>query len=88
MTWFSGILVFVIAWWLFFFMSLPFGVKSQQEAGDDIVPGTVESAPRRPYLWRKALVATVLAALFLLFFDWLLASDLVALRPAPGARPG
>ena len=82
MTWFSGIFVFVIAWWLFFFTMLPIGVVTQDEAGGDIVPGTVESAPEKPHLLRKALAAALLAAISLFLFDWLINSQLVTLRPA------
>ena len=82
MTWFTGIIVFVITWWLFFFMMLPVGVKTQEEAGGEMVPGTVESAPKKPYLLRKALAATLLAAISLVLFDWLVNSQLVTFRPA------
>ncbi len=82
MTWFSGILVFVIAWWLFFFMMLPIGVQTQAEAGGEIVPGTVESAPNRPHLLRKAIAAAVLATLAVIFFDWFLDSQIITLRPS------
>ena len=83
MTWFGGIMVFVIAWWLFFFMMLPIGVKTQAEVGGEIVPGTVESAPIRPHLLRKAIAAAVLATLAVIFFDWFLDSQIITLRP-PG----
>ena len=82
MAWFSGIMVFVIAWWLFFFMMLPIGVKTQAEVGGEIVPGTVESAPERPHLLRKAIAAAVLATLAVIFFDWFLDSQIITLRPS------
>ena len=81
LTWFSGILVFVISWWLFFFMMLPIGVQTQAEAGDEMVPGTVESAPKKPRLLRKAIAAAVLATTAVFFFDWLLGSQIITLRP-------
>lgn len=82
MTWFGGILVFVITWWLFFFMMLPIGVQTQAEAGGEIVPGTVESAPTRPRLLRKAIAAAVLATMAVIFFDWFLDSQIITLRPS------
>ncbi len=57
----TGILVFVIAWWLFFFMALPIGIQSHDEAGEEVEPGTPSSAPVRPRLLMKALAATILA---------------------------
>ena len=41
MTWFTGILVYVIIWWLVLFMVLPWGVKVPEEPE----PGHASSAP-------------------------------------------
>ncbi len=57
----TGILVYVISWWMIFFVALPIGIQSQSEAGEEIQPGTPESAPAKPRLFLKALVASVLA---------------------------
>ena len=67
----------VTVWWLIFFMALPFGVVPEEHP----VPGTVESAPARPYLLRKVLITTVLAVLVTCAIAWLLDSGLVDLRP-------
>jgi predicted secreted protein len=55
---FGLIVVYVIVWWIVFFAALPVGVRHDRadEKGHD--PG----APDRPMLWRKAAVATVVAA--------------------------
>jgi len=42
-------------------MVLPFGVRTQGEAGS-VVPGTPESAPVKPALLRIALITTLVAA--------------------------
>ena len=74
----SGAIVTVVTvWWLIFFMALPFGVAPQEHPA----PGTVESAPARPYLLRKVLVTTVLAVLVTCAIAWLIDSGLVDLRP-------
>lgn len=57
----GGIIVFVIAWWLCFFMVLPIGVQGQWE-DDSTVPGTEEAAPKNPMLAKKALWAAAGAA--------------------------
>jgi len=65
----SGIVVFLIMWWLVFLMSLPVGVKSQQESEDETVPGTPESAPEKPRIGWKVLATTVITAvLFTLYY--------------------
>lgn len=57
----TGMLVYVISWWMIFFVALPIGIQSQSEAGEPVEPGTPESAPAKPRLLLKALVASVLA---------------------------
>lgn len=57
----GGIVVFVITWWICFFIALPFGVRSQFEEGET-TPGTEEGAPANPQLLKKAMWATVGAA--------------------------
>ena len=50
-------LVFLIAWWLGWFLTLPFGFRTP----DKVEPGHAPSAPERPRLLIKAAIATVLA---------------------------
>lgn len=52
------LLVFVIVWWIIWFMTLSFGVKTP----DTPEPGHVASAPEKPRLWIKAAVTTLIAA--------------------------
>jgi predicted secreted protein len=60
---FPSIAVFFVIWWLCLFVVLPFGVRSQHEMNEVVAPGTDAGAPHRPYLIRKALVTTILAAI-------------------------
>ena len=53
----TSIAIYFIIWWLVLFAVLPFGVRSQQEAGS-VAPGTEPGAPARPLLWRKLLATT------------------------------
>ena len=71
MTWPLGIAIFVTIWWTVLFAVLPFGVRSQHEAGE-IQAGTDPGAPVRPLLLKKALWTTVIAAiLFAALFYWM-----------------
>lgn len=56
-----GIALYFMIWWLTLFAVLPFGVRTQAEAGE-VVPGTPESAPAAPRILRIALINTVLAS--------------------------
>jgi len=58
MTIASGVVVFVMAWWISFFAVLPIGVRGQFEEGG-ITPGTEEGAPANPMLLKKVLWATI-----------------------------
>ena len=59
----GSLMVIAIAWWLAFFMMLPFGVRSQLEDGN-VVPGTEPSAPTAPRLRCKAIAAFAIALIF------------------------
>ncbi len=76
MSWLSGIVVFVIVWWLVFFMTLPVGVRraGEVERGND--PG----APERPRLGLKAAVTTAIAGVLTLLVFLLIDSDRFAFR--------
>jgi predicted secreted protein len=64
------------------FILLPFGVKTDEEAGTAKVPGQADSAPYRfnlpRHLLKAAIAAAILFALYYLnwSFGWITASDL------------
>ncbi len=82
MTWTSGIVVYVIIWWLVFFMALPIGVKPPHEVGETAESGHEGGAPTRPHLGKKVLAATVIAALFWGVAYWVIEYDIITIRNA------
>jgi predicted secreted protein len=56
-TWTSGIVMFVIIWWMVFFAVLPWGIR---RAGDEAL-GHDAGAPAKPRLWLKVGVTTGVA---------------------------
>ena len=76
MSWLSGIVVYVILWWLVFFMALPVGVRraGEVERGND--PG----APDRPRLGMKAAVTTAIAGVLTLLVFLLVDSEWFTFR--------
>jgi len=57
-----GILaLYFVIWWITLFAVLPFGIRSQHEAGD-VVAGTEPGAPVLPGLLRKAVITSLIAA--------------------------
>jgi predicted secreted protein len=78
-----AVAVYLCIWFITLFAVLPFGVRTQDEAGE-VVPGTPESAPAafrfgRVFVWNTA-VATVCFAVFYVAYtqNWL---GLVATPP-------
>lgn len=59
---FSAFAIYFIIWWLTLFIVLPLGLRTQAEE-NEIVPGSVESAPARFRALRVFLMTTVLAAI-------------------------
>ena len=79
MTWFTGVMVYVIIWWVVLLTVLPWGVK----VPDNPEPGHATSAPQNPMMWRKALVTTLIATILWGLAYWLIESEWLTLRPPP-----
>jgi predicted secreted protein len=60
-----AIATYFTIWWIVLFAVLPFGVKSQHEAGvaQSLPSGADPGAPVAPMLVRKALWTTVISAI-------------------------
>ena len=68
MSWPLAVAIYFILWWVALLAVLPFGVRTQGEAGR-VVPGTPRSAPAAPDLKRIMALATgVSAAAFVLVY--------------------
>ena len=61
-NWVTGLLVYVIVWWLVFFMVLPWGIRPMET--EDVEKGHAPSAPQKPRILLKMAVTTVIAAVF------------------------
>jgi predicted secreted protein len=80
MSWVSGIVVYIVLWWLIFFMTLPFGVKSPHEAGEVVEPGHSDGAPVKTGLWLKVGITSVIAAVLWGIAFYLISSDMISFR--------
>ena len=61
----SGALaLYFVIWWILLFAVLPFGVRSQAEAGE-VIRGSEPGAPARPALREKAIWTTLVASVVL-----------------------
>ena len=77
MTVFTGIMLYVIIWFVVLFTVLPWGVK----APEHVEPGHAEGAPDRPRLGLKAIVTTGIAALVWAIIYLLIDYEIVSFRP-------
>ncbi len=57
----GGLALYFVIWWILLFAVLPFGVRSQAEAGE-IVKGSEPGAPAAPALREKAVWTTLIAS--------------------------
>ncbi len=76
MTTTSGIVLYVLIWWMVFFTTLPWGIR---RAGDED-KGHDAGAPVSPRLWLKAGITTVVAAALWGVGYWLVESEYLSLR--------
>ena len=63
--------IYFVIWWITLFAVLPIGMRTQAEA-EDIVPGSVESAPARFRGGKVVLVTTIVSAV--IYGGWYVAT--------------
>jgi len=89
----SILAIYVLTWIFVAFVMLPFGVRTHEELGIELVPGQAESAPAnfRPgrLALRAAVIAAVLTLLWVLNWEqgWITRESFDFMLP-PGKRSG
>lgn len=76
MSWFVGVAMYVVIWWLAIFAVLPWGVRPA-EKGD---LGHAAGAPANPRLWLKVGLTSIVAAVLWLIMYAVIRFGLVDLR--------
>lgn len=76
MTWFNGMAVYVVTWWVVLFMVLPWGARPPESPQI----GHASGAPERPMMWRKVAITTVVAAGVWLVIDLIILSEWISFR--------
>lgn len=74
----SGVVVYVLVWWLVLFTVLPWGLQRAEPGEPVFEPG----APSRPRLWRKLGITTVIATVIFLIIYGIIAAELYSFRDA------
>jgi predicted secreted protein len=78
-----GAAIDLVIWWIVLFAMLPIGVRTSEEAGESEVPGSVESAPHKPHLLRKALATTVVASIVFAIVYVIIVHQVITLDDIP-----
>ncbi|MBO6825123.1 MAG: DUF1467 family protein [Sneathiella sp.] len=79
MTFVGGLVVYSIMWFVVLFTVLPWGVRTQQDEGE-VEPGTVESAPANPAIWKKLLATTIVTGILFALLYTVIELELIDLR--------
>ncbi|HWK67938.1 MAG TPA: DUF1467 family protein [Rhizobiaceae bacterium] len=64
MTWISVAALYFVVWWLTLFAILPFSLRTQDD-DQEVVLGTVSSAPKGPHMLRAMIRTTIVSAIVL-----------------------
>jgi predicted secreted protein len=82
MSWYSGLAVYLIMWWVVLFTLLPLGRGSDDALSTaDVASGQDAGAPAKPYLLYKFIGATVLSGVLFALFYWAWLEGLLDFRP-------
>jgi predicted secreted protein len=74
----TGIMVYIVIWWIVLFTVLPWGAHPPEHPE----PGHATSAPERPRLLLKFAVTTVIAAIVFAALYWFIDQGFVSFRDA------
>jgi predicted secreted protein len=85
MSWFSGVIVYLLVWWTVLFAVLPFGVRPITDG--DPEAGGWRGAPERPLLVRKLVATTLVSAVIWVGIYALIESDWLSFRSGWLALP-
>ena len=77
MDWFTGIIVFILVWWVAIFCVLPFGLQRDQTG-----------KPEKVFIARTVFFTTLIAVAVWFTLYLLIDSDLISFRQMAAARSG
>ena len=76
MNWATGIMVYLVVWWIMLFAVLPLGVRRVENPG----PGQDRGAPENPQILRKVVITSLVAAVLWIGFYFLQQADIFNFR--------
>ncbi|MDX2028739.1 MAG: DUF1467 family protein [Alphaproteobacteria bacterium] len=73
---FSGIVLYVLVWWMVIFCLLPLNIQSIEQPKDGSMPG----APINPGLKRKIIITTIIACVIWLALFAIITSGVISFQ--------
>jgi len=74
----SGLVVYIIVWWLVLFVVLPWGIQVPEKTER----GMADSAPERPRIGLKAAITTVIATVIWIAIFYVIEAGMISFRPS------
>ncbi len=75
----SGIVLYLVFWFMTFLVALPIRIQTQGEAGE-IVPGTHDGSPQQHHLKKKAVITTIVAAILWAIAAYIIITGTITVR--------
>ena len=75
----SGLVLYVVIWFMIFLVAIPIRIQTQSEAGN-VVPGTHGGSPEKHHLRKKAQITTAVAAVLWAIIAGIIISGFISVR--------
>ncbi len=75
----SGIVLYLVFWFMTFLVALPIRIQTQGEAGH-IVPGTHDGSPQQHHLKKKAVITTIVAGVLWAIAAYIIITGTITVR--------
>lgn len=75
----SGIVLYLVIWFMTFLTVIPIRIQTQGEAGD-VVPGTHAGSPEKHHLKKKAWITTGISAVLWTIIAGIIISGVISVR--------
>lgn len=75
----SGIVLYMVIWFMTFLTVIPIRIQTQGEAGD-VVPGTHAGSPEKHHLKKKAWITTGIATVLWAIVAGIIISGVISIR--------
>ena len=87
MNWYAIFAIYFLMWVICAFIILPFGLRTPDETGEQLVRGQADSAPSNFRPGRVAILATIASAILFGIYYANYVQGWVTLDMMPGIRP-